>query len=531
MAYAPVSPEPRTATPPGQTRRPRRWIVVGAATFVVLLVAGFSFVSANWPYRYRKIKPMLENVLASQLKISKYHRTYFPHPGFVATGITMRRKSAPDLPPLGSVETMAVEGSWLDLLMLRQRVQLVDITGLHIVVPAIGSRENHEDFPPGSASDFDGPNTKIERFIVHKSLLDIMHKDGNRSSFPIAELEIHNFHKGEAMTYAVDMRNAIPTGRILAKGGFGPINAKEFISMPVSGTFTFNGVGLSDVGDISGTLDSTGHFKGALGAIEAEAESDTPDFAVESGQASRVLGAIHCTINGNNGDLTIHSIDLKTGATSIHVEGEIAGSPKKTNLDITVTRGRAEDVLRPFIREDIPIAGPVWIKSHAYVGPPGDGFLERLRVDGVFDVPAERVEDHETQKSLTEFSQRAQGDKTESPNAALNEKVTAQDALSSLKGAATIRNGIASTQRLTFKIAGAEADLKGTFNFHNKQVHLTGDLKMDTDISHTATGFKSWLLKPIVPFFKKKNMGAVVPIAVTGTPGSYKVTQDLTHSK
>jgi hypothetical protein len=509
---------------------PRQWIA-GVAAFGVLVVAGLWFVSANWPYRYRKIKPMLEDMLSSEVKISQYHRTYFPHPGYVATGITMRRKSALDLPPLGSVETMVVEGSWQDLLMLRRRVELVDITGLHIVVPAIGSRENHEDFPPGSATDFDGPDTKIDRLVLHTSLLDILHKDGKRSSFPIAELDIRNLHRGEALTYAVDMRNAIPTGRIIASGELGPMNGKDFASTPVSGVFTFNGVELQDVGDIRGTLDSNGHFKGTLGAIEADAESNTPDFAVERGQSSHVLGKIHCTINGNNGYLKIHSIDLKTGATSIHVAGEIGGLPKVANLDIAVTRGRAEDVLRPFIHEDIPISGSVWIRSHAYVGPPGDGFLERLRVDGVFDVPAERVEDRDTQKSLSEFSQRAQGIKSDGSNPTSGENGPATDALSSLKGSTSIRNGVASTQQLTFKIAGAEAELKGTFNFHNKQAHLTGNLKMDTDISHTTTGFKSWLLKPISPFFKKKNVGAVIPIAVTGTPGSYKVTQDITHSK
>jgi hypothetical protein len=54
---------------------------------------------------------------------------------------------------------------------------------------------------------------------------------------------------------------------------------------------------------------------------------------------------------------------------------------------------------------------------------------------------------------------------------------------------------------------------------------------MDTDISHTSTGLKSWLLKPLAPFFKKKDRGAVVPIAVTGGPGHYRVTQDLMHTK
>jgi hypothetical protein len=502
-------------------------IIVIAAT----LAAGTVFISSNWPYRHRKIAPMLEDVLASQVTFSNYHRTYFPHPGFVATGITMRRRSAPNLPPLGSIETMVVEGSWFDLLMLRERVRVVDVTGLHVVVPAIGSPANHEDFPPGSSSDFTGPDTRIERFVVHKSLLDIMRTDGRRFSFPIAELEIRNLHKGDAMTYAVDMRNAFPTGSIEAHGGFGPINAKDMGSTPVSGDFTFLSVNLHEVGDVRGTLDSRGHFRGVLEAIEAQASSDTPDFAVANGKPTPVQATIQCTIDGTNGDLKIHAIESKIGATDVHAQGSIAGSPKITNLDIAVTNGRVEDVMRPFIHNDLPISGPVWLKSDASIGPPGDGFLERLRVDGVFDVPAERISNRNTEKSVSEFSQRAQGNTNGSDKNSGGNGSGATDALSSVKGPVAIRNGIASTTRLTFQVAGAEADLKGTFNFHNSKAHLVGDLKMEADISHAETGFKSWLLKPLDPFFKKKHAGAVVPIAVTGTEGSYKISQDLTHTK
>ena len=100
-----------------------------------------------------------------------------------------------------------------------------------------------------------------------------------------------------------------------------------------------------------------------------------------------------------------------------------------------------------------------------------------------------------------------------------------------LRGPVQITDGIASSNRLTFQIPGADANLRGTFNFHDKIVHLNGDLRMDSDISHTATGFKSFLLKPLAPFFRKKNAGALVPIAVTGGPGHYQVTQDLAHNK
>jgi hypothetical protein len=237
-------------------------------------------------------------------------------------------------------------------------------------------------------------------------------------------------------------------------------------------------------------------------------------------------------LNATNGDLQVHSIDLKIGQTTIHAVGSIAGAPKKTNLDISVDRGRAEDVMRPFIHDNVPIAGPVSLKSHAYLGPPGDGFIARLRLSGSFNVPAEKVTDHDTEKSLSAFSQRAQGKQKNTGLAATPDApAPGTDVLSSLDGPAKIEEGVATTSRLRFRVPGAEATLAGMFRFHDEAVHLTGNLKMDTDISHTATGFKSFLLKPLAPFFKKKNAGAVIPIAVTGLPGHYKVSQNIAHNK
>ena len=62
-------------------------------------------------------------------------------------------------------------------------------------------------------------------------------------------------------------------------------------------------------------------------------------------------------------------------------------------------------------------------------------------------------------------------------------------------------------------------------------MHLVGNLRMDSDISHVTTGFKSLLLKPLIPFFRKDNAGAVISIVVTGGPNSYKLSQNLLHKK
>jgi hypothetical protein len=267
--------------------------------------------------------------------------------------------------------------------------------------------------------------------------------------------------------------------------------------------------------------------------MTVETSTESKNFSVDDGKETPLSATMQSTLSGDNGDMDIHAIDVKIGATNIHAAGSIKGGPKQTNLDISVDNGRAQDLMEPFVTKEVPITGPVWLKCHAYIGPPGDGFMQQLRVTGSFDVPKEKLTDKGAEQSLSAFSERASGDRK--PNTGVDSDNKPADAskavLSAIQGPVKIENWVASTSHLTFKVTGAQATLAGTFQFHKQVAHLTGDLKMDTDISHTATGFKSFLLKPLAPFFKKNNAGAVVPIAVVGTPGHYQVVQNITHSK
>jgi hypothetical protein len=496
---------------------------------------GGRYVNAHWPYRYRNVEPLLKNVFASQVKIDHYHRTYFPRPGFVATGLTLSRYSAPDLPPIGSANSLLVQGSWADLLLLRNRVRLVDVEGLHVVIPPVGSRANQEDFPPGSSSDFSGPATVVEQLNIHNASLDIMRVNGSRYSFPIRQLVIRNLRKGQTISYSVDMQNAWPSGHILAKGDFGPLLPSNLGATPVSGSFTFTSVKLEDIHGLRGWLSSAGRLYGALTAIEADMTCEAPDFAVNKGKPTQLNASTHVTINGLNANIILHTIDVHTGATAVHAEGDIVGSPKVTNLEIAVTNGRAQDILRPFFKGAVPIAGAVWLHSHARLTPAGEGltFFKRLQMDGVFDIPSERLTDKGTERKLSDFSQRAQGAKTTEQEPASGGGGTGGTAevFSSLNGRAKIRDGIVSTQRLNFQVPGADVNVNGTFSLHDGKVHMLGDVAMQSDISHAATGVKSMLLKPLIPFFKKRNAGAKISIAITGSPNQYKVTQNVLHTK
>lgn len=512
--------------------RTERWLVAAGFVIVTMAAIGLPLVNKFWPYRYRNVKPLLEQVFASKVTIGHYNRIYFPHPGFVAEDLTMRRNTSPGLPPIGSAQELKVEGNWLDLLLLQRRVRLVEVKGLHVLIPPPGTPANQQDFPPGSSADFAGPSTTVQTMHMQDAKLDIMKEDGGRLSYPIHDLALHGVRTGQAVNYVVDMQNAQPTGRIQAHGSFGPITPSNLGGTPLSGDFVFAPVNLGDIGILHGTLSGKGHFDGRLADIETRFTVEVPDFAVGNGHPAAVSGAAQCTLNGLNSDVVLHTIEVRTGMTVIHAGGAVVGSPKVTDIQMHLIKGRVEDLLGPFLHDRVPVTGVVWLSSKTHVAPDrhGEKFLRRLTLQGSFDLPAEKLTDRATEQSLTAFGARAQGassgkDQPGDPARA------AADVVSSLKGQAIVRNGILSTDQLTFEMPGASANLKGTYAFHGGAVHLIGHLKMDSDISHAATGFKSVLLKPLAPFFKRKQAGAVVEIAVTGTPHHYAVAQDVLHNK
>ena len=506
----------------------RRGVIVCGALALLVISVGFYFVSTYWPYRYRMVEPTLETVFASQIKMEHYHRTYWPHPGFVAEGLTLRRNSAQDLPPVGSVKRVRVVGSWVDLLLLRERIDAVYADGLQVVIPAVGSEANKRDFPPGSSNDFEGPSTVIGRFVVNDAVLDILRTNGGRYSFPIKRLVMTNLQKNAAAGYAVEMETPGGSGHIVASGDFGPVIGGKLEQTAVTGKFRYDEVKLEGIGELHGQLTSTGSFQGNLAAIETQAETSVANFSIGKGRGVAMAGASRGAVDALNGDIQLQSVDLTLGKTVVHVVGQLVGGPKVTDLDVSIAGGRVQDVMQPFLKAKPPMAGPVRMQAHAHIAalaPRGksESFLNRLTMTGVFEVPSERLTSPATEKSLSAFSARAQGPaKGDAP--AVGE---AQDVLSSVAGRATISKGVAHLSRLVFSVPGASVEANGTFDLRHETVDMTGTLRMQTDLSHVTTGFKSFLLKPLAPFFRKKSAGAVVPIRITGGPGQYKVGQNV----
>ncbi len=94
----------------------------------------------------------------------------------------------------------------------------------------------------------------------------------------------------------------------------------------------------------------------------------------------------------------------------------------------------------------------------------------------------------------------------------------------------SLRGGVATFQNAIVTVPGAIADLAGTYDLVTKRANLHGKMAMQAELSQATTGFTSFFLRFLNPFYKKKHAGAVVPVSITGTY-DHPVFQALTAKK
>jgi len=68
--------------------------------------------------------------------------------------------------------------------------------------------------------------------------------------------------------------------------------------------------------------------------------------------------------------------------------------------------------------------------------------------------------------------------------------------------------------------------MSGTYHLITHRVDLHGQVRLQEKLSETTTGIKSFLLKALDPFFRKRKHLSVVPIRITGEKGNTSINLD-----
>jgi hypothetical protein len=478
----------------------------------------------------------IEQHFDGKVEVETLEVSLFPTVRVDGTGLKLVLREPAGAPPLIVAKAFSVETSVRRL--SRGGVKDLTVTGLVVTVPPDGFRsvsrkktgapEPAPSVPDGESQSLGG--ITIERVTAADARLEIMPDDPNGEPlvFDIDYVQLKDFSPNRPASYEAHLTNPRPRGEIVSAGRFGPWRARAPRLTQLSGDYTLTKADMSVFKGLGGFLDSTGTFQGQLDSIDVNGGASIPDFQVETGRHPMPLEtSFRARVDGTNGNTYLERVSAKLGKSSLTAKGEVAGKkggPGKTiRLDVESNDSHLEDFIHLVVSaKQAPMRGLLAFRTRMEL-PPGDAsVLESLKLAGTFSIRKGRFTSDLVQDKVDELSRKGQGQPT---------NVDIDNVLSEFAGRYTLRNGQLNIDRLQFGVQGADVVLEGSYGLKGERLDFTGELRLDATVSQTTTGFKSFLLRAVDPFFKKRGAGTVLPIRISGSVGQPEFKLNLFAKK
>ena len=506
-----------------------RKLILIVAIVVVFAIVGLIIASARLPnYLRERAIQTLSTHFKSDVQIADLQVTVFPRTRVTITGLVLRHNGRTDIPPLIQAKEIIVDANLRDLLLPKLHIASIRLVGLQIFTPP-----HRPGGPPLLKKTDDDLSKKYPLVIddIHADdarLLILRAQPGKEpKDFEIHHLEINDFRFDRPANFHAILTNPTPQGEINSVGLFGPWQPEEPSELPVDAKYNFANADFRTLKGISGTMNSTGAFKGPLNYLSVQGQTDTPNFALNiAGHPERLRTNYDATVDGTNGDVILKSVLAKLRNSTLHVKGEVVDMEKEVRgrtikLDAVSDDARIEDLLWLAVKSDEPVmTGSATLKARIEIAEADTDILQRLTIHGQFGVGDAEFTSQTVQGRIDSLSKRAQGE----PKA-----TDLGTAVSALKGKFDVKKGLITFSELSFEVAGASVQLAGTYQMTSGEMNLHGKLRMDAKLSQTTTGVKSFFLKAVDPFFKGKHGGTEIPIKITGTKDHPSFGLDLHH--
>jgi len=496
-------------------------VVVTLVSFTVYII-----IRESTPRLKKRAVELLEEKLNGDVQLDGFDVSIFPKLQVHGTNLIVHYQGRADIPPLIAIRDFTAQAGFFGVVGKPWKIDFVELKGLVITISH--QTADKQASPSRQKRQKDIP-LLIRELVADDAQLIIVPKDTAKSArvFQIHHLSMNHVGLHRPAIFEAKLEIPRPPGEINSQGSFGTWNAEDPGETPLSADYTFEHADLGVFKGISGTLSSKGKYGGVLDRIEVEGKTETPDFTVSSGKHSVALHTrFSATVDGMNGDTLLHPVNAKFLNSTVIANGEVVETPQKKGreikLDVTVDKGRIEDMLRLAVKSNQPLmTGPVKMNTKFDL-PPGEGdVVDRLKLEGTFEVQKAEFTAQQVREKLEMLSRRAKGKPKDKD---------AGSSIATLGGRFALKDRIITLQQTTFSIPGASLDFEGTYTLENETLDFHGVVRMDAEISQTVTGFKSFLLEPLNPFFRK-NGATQIPIKISGTRGQPLVKPDFHHKQ
>jgi AsmA-like C-terminal region len=486
--------------------------LAGVGLLIILLYAAGPALSAT---ARRRTERYLATSFKSSVQLGDFHASVFPRVHATVDGVVLRYEGRTDIPPLIQISRVTLDAGFFGILLPHPVIRSVRLDGLQIRIPP--HQEGEQPILHGTDEDLASkyPVT-IGEVSADNAMLVILPRDPAKAprEFELHQLELHSVDLERPANFHAILTNPVPKGEIDASGTFGPWNAEDPGVTPANGSYKFENADLGTLKGLSGILSSTGKFSGPLNYLSVEGETDTPNFSLRTSHHPLALHTdFSAIVDGTNGNTILTSVVAKFLHSTLNVNGEVVDETKLKGrtilLDAAATQARVEDLLRLAVDSDPPLmTGAARLRTEIEIGEGDEDLIERMRLDGQFDMSDTRFTSPSTEQKIETLSLKGQGKPDESP---------VGDPVSDLKGKFRIAKGVVTFSELSFSVTGASVALTGTYNLDSSEMDFHGKLMLRAKLSQTTTGAKSFFLKAIDPFFMGEKGGTELPIKITGT--------------
>lgn len=495
------------------TRSTRRIFLITGLVLVTITV-----VSTVTLYSVRgRLKTALERTFRekfhSDVQIDHLRVVVFPHILATADGIVLRINGRTDVPPLITIQKFTLSASLIGL--LHEHISGVHIQGLQIRVPPRppGSVPNNEPTPGKKINS----GVVIDEIVSDNALLETLPGDPKHVArdFNIYHLVMDSFSFDGPASFHATLTNPLPLGQISTQGQFGPWNGELPGDTFVSGKFQYSNVDFSSIGGLSGTMSSSGTYRGSLDQLNVVGDTHMPNFALAVAGNPMLLDTHYvAVVDGTNGDTYLKSVQARLGDSPLDVTGVIVGIPnvpgKQITLEATSHNARTQDLVGLAVKGGSPIDGIFDLHTIIDIppAPPGKSdVLDRLSLRGEFSIDQARFTSSTVQGKLDSLSRAGQGEPKDD---------AIENVISNLSGKFNVEHGRAVLSAIQFNVPGAGVQLNGFYNLRDGEMDFHGHLNLDAKLSQTTTGVKSVLLRLVDPLFKKQGGGSSIPIKIAG---------------
>ena len=492
-------------------------IVVG----VILIVVS---VKALEPRMHDWVTDNLSKALDSDVELGAVHVRWLPLQ-LHAHDLTVRHQGRTDIPPLLVVSSFIVDLKPTDI--RSTTIDRVWVDGLEVSIPPKDPQTGKRPMPKssGDGDGSEGSGLVIRHLIATNTRMRIVpaNPDKEPKVWDVHALEMKNLRSGESATFTASVNNPIPEGQIEASGKFGPWQKHEPGATALSGEYTFD-ADLGTIPGLAGKLGALGAMTGTIDQISTTGQTKTPDFRLTEldGASLPLQTAYEAIVDGTKGDVELKHVDVVLGKSKFDVRGVVEGTKgvkgKRVVVNVKSNSASLGELLR-FVSKARAVADGTLIIDAALDLPQGkQKVLERVSLEG--SVRAERVQfrNDAVQDKIDDLSRKAQG---------RPEDTSIDEVASQMAAKFALRDGVFTYQNLSFKVRGAAVQMDGTHSLRSKVVDFSGVALLDATVSQTQTGYKSWLLKPFDPLFRKNGAGTRLVITVAGTQDQPKIGLDI----